>query len=148
MNRKDYFLATTEQTNNDNKVYPLFFVNCSINTIDTLVIVRPGAINKVAPYSSVDKINDSLVDNVAIHKFTHIPSLRHVEEDVLHDWDFDSSNERHVYMKVEKKDVYLYFFIHKYFIGWENQRMKELPVLGKPGWLCYPEEIRIKYNDI
>ena len=123
--KEDYFMAITERKKSTSTMYPLFFVNNSTRTIDSLEVCRPGT------------------RDTGGQKFKRLRPGKCVEEAIFNDWDFDWITERHVYMKAGNETIYLYFYIPKYFIGWKDDWVDTLPVLKRPGWICYPKDMRI-----
>ena len=84
--------------------------------------------------TTLDEIDDELVDNAGVRKFVNVPPHSFLEDTCFENWDFDWSNSRDVLIKACGREAHLHFYLEKYFIV--GPKTANVPVLHKPGWIC------------
>lgn len=127
-----FLMAVTEITVDEHTTYPLFFVNNSGRYIDELVIIRPGVYDEVGDAKTIRDIPEKVFTQHRAAKLEDLPPGTYVREDKFHDWDFDWSNTRKVFIRVKWEDIYLVFYMRKYFICGEKTFIN---LLATEGWV-------------
>jgi hypothetical protein len=132
-NLPKYFFAVCEEKIDGYTTYPLFFINNANHKIDEIIIVRPGIYSKIGDARKIDEIDNILIKRHHVVKYENVPPQSFLREATLQDWDFDFTNSRKVFMKVNGQDLYLRCYMEKYFIC---SKKSYIDFLGKEGWVC------------
>ena len=116
------------------RLYSLYFVNNTAETIDTMIVVAPGGMEALREGSPMDDLGPDLVDNVAVRRYESIPPKSYFELTTYFDWEFDWSSTRYVMLRTGGREEHLRFALEKDLMA--GQEIDALPVLGKSGYVC------------
>jgi len=126
-----YFLAICEENLGNYKVYPLFFINNSLEEIEVIILVRTIVFDRI---DTIEKIEDIEKDGVGFRKYLGIPAKSCFKIYEYYDWEFDWSDGIYAWIKTRSKEERLHFYMEKYFIL--NTKVNFIPTLNKGGWIC------------
>ena len=129
-----YFMAICEEDQNGNTVYPLYFINNSLEEIEVLMFIKPRAMEKLKSIKKIEDIKDDFIDSVCVRKCVGIPSKSYIRDTIFFDWDFDWSNERWIWIRAPGGEEHLHFYMERYFIAF-NKEVDFIPVLNRKGWI-------------
>jgi hypothetical protein len=128
------FLAVVLHESRHYRLYSLYFVNNTSDTIDAMIAVSPGGMEAIPEGTSMDAGGSDLSDNAGVRKYGSIPPRSYVELSTYFDWDFDWSNTRRIMLKTLGREEHLHFDIEgSVMVGRE---LDFVPVLGKKGYVC------------
>lgn len=128
------FLAVVLHESRHYRLYSLYLVNNTSETIDAMIVVVPGGVEAIPEGASIDAIGDDLIDNVGVRKYGSIPPRSYIELSTYFDWDFDRSDTRRIMLKTLGREEHLHFDIEgSVMVGRE---LDYVPVLGKKGYVC------------
>jgi hypothetical protein len=128
------FLAVILHDSRRYRLYSLYFVNNTAETIDAMIVVAPGGMEALGEGSRLDDLGPDLVDNIAIRKYEGIPPRSYVELTTYFDWEFDWSSTRYIMLRTGGREEHLRFSLEKDLMA--GQKLDALPVLGKSGYVC------------
>ena len=131
---QNIFLAAVLHSSRHYRLYSLYFVNNSLDTIEAMVVAAPGWKEKIPEGTILDDMEAGLVDNVGIRRYDGIPPKSCVELTTCFDWDFDWSSERYVMFTTHDREEHLTFCVEgSIAVG---VKLGSLPILGESGYLC------------
>jgi hypothetical protein len=128
------FLAVVLHESRHYRLYSLYFVNNTSDTIEAMIAVSPGGMEAIPEGASMDAVGADPIENAGIRKYGSIPPRSYVELSTYFDWDFDWSNTRRIMLKTLGREEHLDFDIEgSVMVGRE---LDFVPVLGKKGYIC------------
>ena len=128
------FLAVVLHESRHYRLYSLYFVNNTSETIDAMIVIAPGGADAIPEGTSIDAVGSELIDNVGVRKYDSVPPRSYVELSTYFDWDFDRSDTRRIMLKTSGREEHLHFDIEgSVMVGRE---LDFVPVLGKRGYVC------------
>jgi hypothetical protein len=128
------FLAVILHDSRRYRLYSLYFINNTPETIDVMIVVAPGGMEAFGEGSPMDDLGPDLVDNIAVRKYEMIPPKSYVELSTYFDWEFDWSSTRYIMLRIGDREEHLRFALEKDLMA--GQELDSLPVLGKSGYVC------------
>ena len=128
------FLAVVLHESRHYRLYSLYFVNNTSETIDALIVVAPGGVDAIPEGTPIDAVGTELIDNVGVRKYGSIPPRSYVELSTYFDWDFDRSDARTILLKTSGREEHLHFDIEGSVM--KGRELDFVPILGKKGYVC------------
>jgi len=135
------FLAIVLHESRRYRLYSLYFVNNTSDTIDAMIAVAPGKAEAMLEGAAMDAIGRDLVDNVGVRTYGSIPPRSYVELSTYFDWDFDWSSSRYIMLKTLEREEHLRFDIESCVMV--GRELPFVPVLGKRGYACLGKRMRL-----
>lgn len=136
-----FFIAAILHDSRRYRIYSLYFINNTQNTIDSMIVVSPGLMEAKLGGATIDEVGPGLVDNVGTMRYEGIPPRSYVELTTFFDWDFDWSSSRYVMLKTCGKEEHLRFNIERDILS--GQEHGGIPVLGRAGYTCLGESASV-----
>jgi len=128
------FLAVVLHESRHYRLYSLYFVNNTSETIDAMIVIAPGGADAIPEGTPVAAVGPELIDNVGVRKYGSLPPRSYVELSTYFDWDFDRSDARRIMLKTSGREEHFHFDIEgSVMLGRE---LDFVPVLGKKGYVC------------
>ena len=70
------------------------------------------------------------------YEYKDIPAKSYVKLSEIYEmWWFDWTNQINLYLKTGKKEMYIGFYMRKFFPGY-TKKTDNIPVLNRSGWIC------------
>ncbi len=134
------FLAVLLHESRHYRLYSLYFVNNTSDTVEAMIAVAPGGMEAIPEGTTIAAVSNDLIDNVGVRRFGSIPPRSYVELTTYFDWDFDWSDTRHIMFKTPDREEHLRFDIEGCIIT--GHEIDFVPVLGKKGYVCLGKSTR------
>ena len=138
------FLAVVLHESRHYRLYSLYFVNNTSDTIDAMIAVSPGGMDVIPEGTSMDAVGVDLIDNAGVRRYGSIPPRSYVELSTYFDWDFDWSNTRRIMLKTLGREEHLSFDIEESVMV--GRELDFVPVLGKKGYVCLGKRTRLSID--
>ncbi|MGD0661524.1 MAG: hypothetical protein ABSD38_25975 [Syntrophorhabdales bacterium] len=133
LEQKDFLVVVLHESRHY-RLYSLYFVNNTSDTIDAMIALSPGGMEAIPEGTPMEAVDADLIDSAGVRKYGSIPPRSYIELSTYFDWDFDWSNTRRIMLKTLGREEHLRFDIEgSVMVGRE---LDFVPVLGKKGYVC------------
>jgi hypothetical protein len=133
------FIAAVLHGSRRYRLYSLYLVNNTQETIDSIIVIAPGWLKAATEDTALSATEPSLVDNIGVRRYEEVPPKSYVELTTCFDWDFDWSNNRYVILKTRGREEHLRFNIDRDVVA--GTECPGIPVLGRAGYACLGEPV-------